>query len=83
MRIQVPRDLSVMFCEESDALPVVPGSAYVDAAMSEVGAAGVELLCRVAEEPGIPVRRKLVAPRLVEGWSVDRITKREGGNEAN
>ncbi len=67
--ITVPGDISIVACESSDARPIIPGMAHVDAAMEDVGVAGVELLREVAANPGCAARQVLIAPTWVEGWS--------------
>jgi DNA-binding LacI/PurR family transcriptional regulator len=67
--VKAPDDISLVFCESSDAGPPVPGSTYVDVSMSAVGVAAVALLRQVAAEPDGPSRRVLVTPHLVEGGS--------------
>ena len=75
--ITVPGDVSLVACESSDARPIVPGMACVDASMEEVGHAGVDLLREVVANPGGVARQVLIAPKWVEGSSCARLSQGE------
>lgn len=69
----VPEQLSVVFCAQSDAVPIVPDSAHVDLSMAAVAAASMGQLQQLAAEPDLPAKPCLLAPRLLEGWSARRL----------
>jgi DNA-binding LacI/PurR family transcriptional regulator len=76
---RVPDDVSVLGCEESDARRADPDLSCVNVTMSDVGAAAVDLLCRVSDHPALDTQCILVPPRLAEGKTCERVEPQTGG----
>jgi DNA-binding LacI/PurR family transcriptional regulator len=79
--VRVPGDISLVSCEDGDVGSVVPGTAYVDVSLSDVGAAAVSLLRNVVAAPDGPFRRVLIPPRMVEVASSEQIRDQQNKNE--
>ncbi len=76
---RVPDDISLLGCEERDAWQSEPDLSCVNVTMSDVGAAAVDLLGRISEDPAMDAQRILIPPRLLEGKTCGRIEQQTGG----